>query len=155
MWSIKKEHGKNKFAWWNKGARLKSKKHHSLIVVGLWALKFCTMNITSAKKNVVYSQNILIKSLAQAGEVVQHVYMCRLMCLTWSSGGVYADCLDSNLWYYLLSSYKSCIIECLHKQKYLIGLARTRLWLLKIMHFIKCMFCSAPVNGALITPSWM
>ena len=33
------------------------------------------------------------------------------------------DRLDSNLWYYLLSSYKSCIIEYLHEQQYLIGLA--------------------------------
>ena len=55
----------------------------------------------------------------------------------------------------LLSSYKSCIIEYLHEQQYLTGLARTWIWLLNTMHIIKCMFYSAPVNGTLITPSWM
>ena len=55
------------------------------------------------------------------------------------------------IWYYLLSH----ALEYLHKQQYLIGLARTRATIYA-MHFLKlilCMFCSAPMNGALITPS--
>ena len=104
------------FAWWETKEQ-KSKKNLSLTV----ALKFCTINIASAKKNeVVLSQWIigkeyLIKNLARVGKVVKHVYTCGLVHLTWSSGGVYVDRLDSSLWYYLLSSYKSCIIEYLHK----------------------------------------
>ena len=118
----------------DKGVRLKSESGHRYYVlrtenivsmVCLWALKYCTTNIASAKNEVVsglMTWNILIKSLARVGEVVQcvliHVWSrAPEVIVRWST--YMRNRLDSNLWYYrYLLSYRSCIIEYLHTQQY-------------------------------------
>ena len=104
--------------------KTKERKNLSLTV----GLKFCTMNITSAKKNEVVSEllarNILIKSLAQVGKSCAaciHVWShAPDVIVQWSIRGSLG--FQSMV---LSTYYKSCIIEYLHKQQHLIGLART------------------------------
>ena len=143
----------------DKGARLKGKRNLSLTL----GLKVLYNEYRQQKENELSSQWIIGKE-----------YFDKKSCSGWWRCAAYI-----NVWFrapnmivqwgickiiwipvYLLSSYKACIIEYLHKQQYLTGLARTLLntinlfnvcfavpqWLGHLLHPHECGLCTHHIS---------
>ena len=90
------------------------------------------------------AKNSLIQSLTWVNEVVQRVHVIDRLssCMAEFICGLFGSRIWIPIWYYLLSITHA--LEYLHKQQYLIGLARTHYYkynaLLKIylMYVLQC-----------------